>query len=334
MRSLAALALLPLLACTGDAPVTIALSGSAMGTQFNVTVVDDGFDRARLQEKIVGTLEDIEQMMSTYRSNSEITRFNGQRSTDWVPVSPAFCSSVENAQAISDLTAGAFDITVAPLVNLWGFGPDGIVTEPPSKALVEEQLALVGYAHLQTDCSVPALRKDIADLQLDMSAFGKGLAVDWVADALDESGIVNYMVEIGGEIRLRGHNAKRQDWAIGIEAPVPQQRKPHTVIHLTDSAMATSGDYRNYFEAAGQRFSHTIDTRTGKPVTHTLASVTVVDAMGRRADALATALLVMGPDAGMQLAIDQGLAVLFLIRTDGGIVEQMSPAFGALRVSG
>ena len=151
---------------------------------------------------------------------------------------------------------------------------------------------------------------------------------------MDDFGIVNYLVEIGGEIRLRGQNSRHEDWAIGIEAPLPEQRAPHAVIHLTDTGMATSGDYRNFFEANGQRFSHTIDTRNGKPVAHALASVTVVDAIGHRADALATALLVMGPDAGMRLAIDQGLAVLFLIRTDAGIVEQMSPAFGALRVSG
>ena len=334
MRSLAVLAVLPLLACTGDAPVAITLSGSTMGTQFNVTIIDDGIDRAGLQDAIVAELDGIEQMMSTYRLGSEISAFNREPSTDWIPVSPAFCKSVEQAQAISDLTAGAFDITVAPLVNLWGFGPDGIVTEPPSETMIRQELAAVGYAHLQTDCTVPALRKDVAELQLDMSAFGKGLAADWVAGALDESGVVNYLVEIGGEIRLRGHNSRHEDWAIGIEAPLPEQRKPHAVVHLTDAAMATSGDYRNFFEAAGQRFSHTIDTRTGKPVTHALASVTVVDAIGHRADALATALLVMGPDAGMRLAIDHGLAVLFLIRTDAGIVEQMSPAFGALRVSG
>ena len=172
---------------------------------------------------------------------------------------------------LSRLTDGAFDITVAPLVNLWGFGPDDMIAEPPSDDEISALMHAIGYEHLQADCSRPALKKDIPDLMLDMSAFGKGLAVDNLANLLSGHGIRNYLVEVGGEMRLRGENANGEKWAIGIEMPVTDQRRPHTIVHLTDTAMATSGDYRNFFEKDGQRYSHTIDTRTGKPVTHTLA---------------------------------------------------------------
>jgi len=163
-----------------------------------------------------------------------------------------------------------------------------------------------------------------------MSAFGKGYAVDRLADWLEDAGFSDYLVEIGGELRLAGRNAEGRKWAGGIEVPLSNQRRPHTVVRLTDTAVATSGDYRNYFEADGTRYSHTIDTQTGRPVTHMLASVTVVDDGGYRAAALATALLVMGPDKGMELAAREGLAVLFLLRSDSGIDERATPAFEQL----
>ena len=231
------------------------------------------------------------------------------------------------------MTDGAFDITVGPLVNLWGFGPGDSIAEPPSDAEIRALLDSVGHQHLQADCEQPALRKALPGLVLDMSAFGKGYAADAVGDQLDAKGYANYLVEVGGELRVRGHNARGEKWAIGIEAPLVDQRRPYAVVRLTDTAVATSGDYRNYFEADGTRYSHTIDTRTGRPITHSLASVTVVDPRGYRADALATALLVLGPEQGMQLATRENLAVLFLLRGESGFDEQASPAFEQLGVS-
>jgi len=304
-----------------------------MGTQFSVKLAagDAVSDAIWLEKDIKAALADVEQMMSTYLPGSETSRFNSSTSTDWQGVSEEFCLSVEEALAISTLTGGSFDITVGPLVNLWGFGPGDIIDEPPADEDISTMLESVGYEHLQADCAQPALKKDIAELTLDMSAIGKGYATDRVAAILNESDIENYLVEIGGELRLRGHNADNAKWAIGIEAPLPNQRRPHTILRLSDTAMATSGDYRNYFEADGTRYSHTIDTRTGWPVTHSLASVTVVDEDGYRADALATALLVMGPDAGMELATRESMAVLFLLRTESGIEELSTPAFEQLR---
>lgn len=331
MRVLTALALVLLFSACARAPDPIEMSGNTMGTQFSVKLSEDVADTDELQRQIEDSLADVERMISTYVKDSEISRFNSATSTDWQPISVEFCKSVDDAQALSSLTQGSFDITVGPLVNLWGFGPGDVIDEPPDDAEIAAMLQLVGYEHLQTDCTRPALRKDFAGLYLDMSAFGKGLAADRVADLLERQGVSSYLVEIGGEMRLRGHNASGAKWAIGIEAPLFGQRRPHTMIRLTDTAVATSGDYRNYFEADGMRYSHTIDTRTGRPITHDLASVTVVDASGYRADALATALLVMGPEQGMELATRENLAVLFLLRSSSGIEEQSSPAFERLR---
>lgn len=333
MRLLVIVSTAWLAACSG-APTGIVITGHIMGTQYNLKIAQDVVDEVRLGEDVEAVLREVDDLLSTYRPDTDISQFNASRSTDWLPVSATFCDSVQEALELSELTDGAFDITVAPLVNLWGFGPDAMIDEPPADDDIASALAAVGYRHLSADCSRPALKKGIAALTLDMSAFGKGLAVDEVAQMLDESGVRNYLIEVGGEIRLRGHNIQGNDWAIGIEKPLDDARQPGTIVHLTDTAMATSGDYRNYFEAGGKRYSHTIDTRTGRPVTHALASVTVVDARGSRADALATALLVLGPQDGVALAERENLAALFLVRTSAGFDEIASPAFRRLRSEG
>jgi len=335
MKAVGTLALFLLGACGTNVAPEVELAGNTMGTQFSVKLAagDAVNDAVQLEKDIKASLAHVEQMMSTYLPGSEISQFNGNTSTDWQGVSEEFCLSVEEALAISALTGGSFDITVGPLVNLWGFGPGDVIDEPPADESISMMLESTGYKHLQTDCSQPALKKNIAELALDMSASGKGYATDRVADILDAAGIENYLVEVGGELRLRGHNADNAKWAIGIEAPLPNQRRPHTIVHLSDTAMATSGDYRNYFEVDGKRYSHTIDTHTGRPVTHSLASVTVIDDEGFCADALATALLVLGPEAGMELATRESMAVLFLLRTDSGIEELSTPAFEQLRAT-
>ncbi|MDH5499966.1 MAG: FAD:protein FMN transferase, partial [Gammaproteobacteria bacterium] len=230
----------------------------------------------------------------------------------------------------SEKTSGAFDITVGPLVNLWGFGPDGIVRSPPPDREIETAKTRVGYSHLQADCSKPAIRKDIPRLYLDLSAYAKGYAVDRISELLDKMEIADYLVEIGGEMKLRGFNAEKQKWAVAIEAPLQNERQVQRIFRITNQSVATSGDYRNFFESNGQIFSHTIDTRTGRPVRHGLASVTVVAETTAIADALATALLVLGPEDGMMLAQREGLAAYFLIRTSGGIEAKMSPAFALI----
>ena len=333
MRSVLLLLALALAACGGGGSSQVEIVGLTMGTYFKVKLpqgVGD-HDPVQLQNAIEAELEDDEQEMSTYLLESDISQFNMNRTVDWQAVDQGFCEKVEQSLALSEESGGAFDITVAPLVNLWGFGPAGMIDEPPSDEAISDILAVTGFENLHANCQQPAVKKDVADLMIDMSAIGKGYAADRVAAFLTSLGFDSYLVEVGGELKIRGINASGELWAIGIEAPLPDARKPHTIVRLTDTAMATSGDYRNFFEADGQLYSHTIDTRTGRPVSHTLASVTVVDKEGWRADALATALLVMGPEEGMAFAEGENMAVLMLLRTNDGIEERQTAAFAKLR---
>jgi thiamine biosynthesis lipoprotein len=199
--------------------------------------------------------------------------------------------------------------------------------EPPSEEAVQAAMSNTGHARLHVDCEAPALRKDVAGIYVDLSAFAKGHAVDKVADLLDTRALQDYLVEIGGELRLRGINAKNENWAIAIETPDRGARSVQTVLHLTNTAMATSGDYRNFFEYEGRHYSHTIDPRTGFPVTHDGASVTVVADTAAFADAAATALLVMGPDDGLALAERESISAYFLLRLGSGFEERVSSLF-------
>ena len=320
--------------CQGDDRLAeYELAGPVMGTSFSVKLVDPPVNvgRDELGQRIEARLEAIEARFSTYRPSSEVSRLNNRLVTEPIRVSAELCSVVEAAIGISRRTNGAFDITVGPLVNLWGFGPDGDRVSPPSDDTVAEARASVGYQMLETDCESPTIRKALPGVYIDLSAYVKGYAVDQIAAILDDSDIANYLVEIGGELRMRGHNAERKNWAIAIEEPTDDARIVQSVIHISDSAVATSGDYRNFFEHAGIRYSHTIDPRTGRPVAHAAAAVTVVDDTAADADALATALLVLGPDEGLALAEHENIAAYFLVRDRDDIRERASGPFKALR---
>ena len=325
-------ALLTALVACGDSarerPVQ-ELVGSTMGTTFSIKVVapPENLDLPELQREIQAELDGINNAMSTYLDDSELSRFNADDRTDWIEVSPELCHAVEAAQVVSEFTGGAFDVTVGPLVNLWGFGPGESAVEPPGNDTLTAAMQDIGYTKLDVDCTIPALRKASSGIYVDLSAFAKGHAVDEVAALLDARALPDYLVEIGGEMRMRGSNARSEPWAIAIETPDRSARSVQTVVHLSDAAMATSGDYRNFFEHNGRFYSHTIDPRTGYPVTHNGASVTVIADTAAFADAAATALLVLGPDAGMELAEQQSIAAYFLLRLGSEFEERMSSLF-------
>lgn len=326
--------LVGVVACSGDGRELIEVRGTAMGTEWSVKVVTVGQDAGT--EQVVrrlteGQLDLVNVRMSHYLATSEVSKFNASSETTPFRVSPATADVVRHALEIGVLTGGALDVTVAPLVDAWGFGPQGKPLEAPSEADVERLLAATGLDLLRVDPEVPTISKRVPGLRIDLSAVAKGYAVDRVAEALLKAGHANYMVEIGGEIRVHGHNLSEVPWRLGIERPQIDGRAIHTVVLLTDGSLATSGDYRLFREIEGRWISHIIDPRSGRPVEHRLASVSVVDDLCVRADAYATALLVLGPDEGMRLAEEEDLAVLFLTQGDGGqIVESSSPKFDQL----
>jgi thiamine biosynthesis lipoprotein len=310
--ALAGVLALILAACGTEPPAPVEFSGAAMGTTWNVklAIPPGGGAPPDLQAAVSARIEDLEQSMSTYREDSELSEFNRYAGGDWFPVSPALCEVVAAALEIGAASGGAFDVTVGPLVDLWGFGPAGSRDAPPGEDEIERAIDRTGADQLRADCDRPALRKNRPELQVDLSAIAKGYAVDEVSELLDDYGFTDYLVEIGGELRARGSHPAGRDWSIGIEMPDPEGRTVRSVLALVDRAVATSGDYRNFFEFEGRRYSHTIDPRTGEPVTHDVAAVTVVAASAMTADAWATALLVLGPGEAERIAEDRGLAVL------------------------
>jgi FAD:protein FMN transferase len=306
------------------------LVGTSMGTTWHVSYIapKSGPDAERLQRGIEEQLERVNGSMSTYRSDSEISRFNASDTQTWFRVSGEFFHVLTTALAVGEKSGGAYDVTVAPLVNLWGFGPDGIRDTPPGADAIAEMRARVGQQNLRLDTNKPGVMK-LSELSLDFSSLAKGYGVDRVAQWLQEQGVVRYVVEVGGEMRLSGLSGRGDPWRIAIEKPDSSGRSVAVMLNLTDVAVATSGDYRNYFEANGRHYSHIIDPRTGYPVAHDLVSVTVVHANCMIADAWATALTVLGPERAMAVAQEQGLAVYFIRRVNGSYIHSHTPLFSA-----
>ena len=302
-----------------------------MGTSYSLRwVAKDDHLVAEIKQAVEERLALINQQMSTYIPESEISRFNALRSGE-MPVSAELANLIQRSKSLSQQTGGAFDITVGPLVNLWGFGPEGRVVSAPSADKIASIRTRVGYQKLGVSQNPPLLTK-ATNLQVDLSAIAKGYAVDQLASLLVGKGINNYLVEIGGELKLSGNKPSGESWRIAIEAPLTAERSAHQVLPVTNIAMATSGDYRNYFEEKGIRYSHTINPSNGAPIKHALVSVTVLDASCADADAMATALMVMGDKKGVEFARRHDLAAYFLIKAQqGGKFESVATAkFDAL----
>jgi thiamine biosynthesis lipoprotein len=303
-----------------------------MGTTYTVkVVVRDGENAAgdRLEVMVDNLLSRVDNAMSTYIDSSEVMVFNRHGAGDFA-VSEDLLDVVAEAQRVARLSGGAFDVTVGPLVDAWGFGPRG-ATDTPSDESIGQLLASTGFEHVGVDREHSILTKGSKDVQIDLSAIAKGFAVDRVAVALIRDGFTDFMVEVGGEVRAHGRNAERRVWRIGIERPQEGGRSVHTAVALLDLALATSGDYRNFVMRDGVRVSHTIDPRIGRPISHDLASVSVIQASCMTADALATALEVLGPVDGMELAVSHDIPALFLVRLEGGVFEERrSPVWSAL----
>ncbi len=253
--------------------------------------------------------------MSTYRDDSELSRFNRAAADEWFAVSSATAEVVAAAQEISRKTHGALDVTVGPLVRLWHFGPEKVSNarnrfEPPSEAALQSARKLVGYEKLQVRNDPPALRKLTNGLEVDLSSIAPGYAVDQVAALLGQHEVKNFIVEIGGEIRAAGRRDDDKPWRVAIERPLVKRREMYAALEIEDAAISTAGDYRKFFAHDGKRYSHIIDPGTGRPVVHGLASVTVAADTCLEADGWDTALLVMGHERGFEYAEQNSIAAL------------------------
>jgi len=328
-------ALLFLICCTSNSVSRkrqgeiVSFSGPTMGTQYTVRYVsqENNPEPEHLQSLAEKRLQKINRQMSTYDPDSELSRFNRHTGDDWFPVSAETAEVVAFALDVAVKSDGAFDPTIGPVVNLWGFGPVRRRELPPAEADIAEAMTVVGFDKLEVRREPPALRKSVPGLYVDLSAIAKGFAVDEISALLSRVGCRASMVEIGGEVRTRGLKADDSPWRIGIEKPDSEGRSIQTVIELRDSALASSGDYRNFFQRDGVRYSHTIDPQTGRPVSHHLATVSVRTESCMKADALATALLVMGEAKGYDWCTENDVAALFLIRQDKEIAEKATPKY-------
>ena len=325
---------IPLLGACGRAPSSGAVplaefGGVAMGSLYSVKIAGAGVSRAleaAARGAVASALRAVDETMSSHRPQSELSRFNDLCSASPVALSPDMVSVFALARDVSASTAGAFDVTVAPAVDAWGFGR-GRQARVPGDAEVRVIERRVGWQQLVLDVRAGTLRKTAPHVRADLSGIAKGYGVDKAAQALDALGIGNYLIDAGGEVRTRGNNAEGLPWQVAIEQPMAGPRRPRYVVPLSGLAIATSGDYRIFFERGGRRYSHEIDPSTGKPIDDRLASVSVVAASGALADAMGK-LIVLGPQRGFEHAAALGLAAHFIVRErNGALRDLMTPAF-------
>lgn len=305
-------------------------NGATMGSTYTVRLKAPGHDEAALRDAVQSALDEVDQRMSMYRPDSELSAFNRAAGGTTVRLSDPMYSVLVAADRTSRWSNGAFDVTVAPLVERWGFGTRA-VREVPAADVVTAERGRVDWRSLSLDEARRSVTKRQAGVQIDLGGIAKGYGVDRAAMALEARGVTDYMLEVGGEVRTRGVNATGAAWRIGIEEPDASPQQARWVVPLSGRAMATSGDYRNYFIESGRRYSHEIDPASGAPIRHSLCSVTVVADDCMQADALATALIVLGAERGRALAEASGIAAQFIERVPGsGFRDSMTSSFAAL----
>ncbi|MGM0481636.1 MAG: FAD:protein FMN transferase [Pseudomonadota bacterium] len=318
-----------LVSCS-DAPQSIQFSGNTMGTSYNVTLFskDPRHSKREIQKKVDTVLAQVNAQMSTYDSQSELSRFNQHHSRQPVVISRDLERVVSRALEIGEQTSGQLDITVGPLVNLWGFGPQAKPQQVPTEQQLEQVADYVGYQKLSIENH--QLIKQHPQLYVDLSTIAKGYGVDRVAFLLEDIDITQYLIDIGGEIRTHGGKPDGQPWRVAIEKPVSGERSIQQIVSMNEGALATSGDYRNFYQENGRRYSHIINPLTAEPIQHNLVSVSVYADDAMSADAYATALLVMGSEQAKAFVQQRNMAAFLVIKTSDGFQQWVSPAFEPL----
>lgn len=324
----AILLVLALTAC--QQPTETELAGSIQGTTYHVKMVLDDLPvkPEDVRKEVEAVFRTVDEKLSNWRDDSEISRINQQQTTDWLPVSPEIAGLITIAQGVYQRTGGCYDLTVKPLFDLWGFSKHE--NRVPGPEEIKKVLAHVGMDQLELDAEHLRLRKKDPELQISLDSIAQGYTVGAVADRLEARGIHNYLAEIGGEMKVKGHKTNGQSWRVAIEKPTPMAREVQRILDIQQengTAVMTSGTYRNFFESGGKSYSHILDPRIGAPVSHNLLSATVLHENPTIADAWSTALLCVGEIDGARIAEDEHLKALLIYRDGDELRERMSNAF-------
>ena len=312
------------------------LEGKTMGTFWRASIPGiDAKRSAELKEKIQTQLDADDQLLSTYKKDSALMRFNDSQSLSPWPVSEAMADIVTTSLRIGAKTDGAMDITVGPLVNLWGFGPEQQPVQIPSQEQIDAMKAKTGLQHLTVinQSHQQYLQKDLPDLYVDLSTVGEGYAADHLARLMEQEGISRYLVSVGGALNSRGMNGEGLPWRVAIQKPTDKENAVQAVVDINGHGISTSGSYRNYYELDGKRLSHVIDPQTGRPIEHNLVSVTVIAPTALEADAWDTGLMVLGPEKAKEVVRREGLAVYMITKEGDSFKTWMSPQFKSFLVS-
>ena len=312
------------------------LEGKTMGTIWRVSLAGvDAGRRDALQRAVQQQLDDDDRELSTWKSDSVLSRFNQYRGAEPQPVSDNMADIITQSLRIGRQTDGAMDITVGPLVNLWGFGPEKQPEKTPSQPQIDAARALTGLQHLRVINSGGHswLQKNLPALYVDLSTVGEGFATDHLARLMEKEGINNYLVSVGGAVLTRGLNAQGKSWQVAIQKPTDRENAVQAIVDLQGHGISTSGSYRNYYELDGKRISHVIDPATGRPIEHQLVSATVIATTALEADGWDTGLMVLGTERAKALALRDKLAVYLIYKQRDGFASWMSPQFAAFITS-
>lgn len=326
--SLLLYALLALFLCACDrTPALQKIEGPAQGTTYHLTWwTSSHVDAVKLKADIDATFANIDKQISSYRDDSDIELFNRNPSLDWQEFPAEVVDLLQIAATVYRSSTGCYDPTVKPLLSLWGFFKEPFTIPSPDQ--IASARANVGFDKIEFDIPGNRIRKLVPELSIDLSSMGEGYSVYRLAKVFEGAGITNYILEIGGDMYVKGARAGQDKWRVAIARPAPEEMSIQKVIDINDEkgiSLNTSGTYRHYYDAEGKRYSHIFDARTGAPVTHDLVSATVIGTDPRLTDAWATAMLCLGKTSGEAVATKENINVFFIQQEGGQLIESISP---------
>ena len=321
--------------CSQEKNYNAQLKGNTMGTYYLIQVIDVPIELKikNIELEIKDTLKKANKILSNWDKNSEISIINKTFKTTAIKISDELNEVFKSAKEINAKSNGFFDLTLDPIIELWGFGyKNKQMQKIPKDNQIKSVLSLIGQkSFLKMNFANNELTKRNKDIKINLSSIAKGYGIDLIGKKLDQLGIDNYIINIGGDILTKGYNSKKENWVIGIENPNLKEKLIKEIVNLTNKGLATSGDYKNFFTKNGKRYSHIISPKTGKPITHSTKSVTVIHENSMKADGWATAFLALGSLEGLKIANKEKIAVLFIDEIDNKLIKIKSSAFMNLK---